>query len=402
MKLRVQRLLIGAGAVAAVTIVSALVLLLLFYSQQSGISEGMQENVGKMDEILGIIQKFNYEDMEEEDLFTGAYRGILWSLDDSYSYYYTAEEMENTNQRNEGNYQGIGVSITVREETQELIITRSFKDSPAQQAGIRIGDVILAVDGVEVSGYTYERALDMIKGEPGTEVILTILSGEDQRDIALIRAEVIQNRVEYRMIGDIAYVEISEFFGDDVEGFKGAIADCLEKGAKGLIVDLRDNQGGLVDHVAEIADILLPGGKIVYTVDRQGEQDVWSSDSDALDLPLAVLVNGLSASASEILAGAVQDHGAGTVIGETTYGKGIVQTRYTLSDGSGIQITTSHYFTPNGRSIHGVGITPDIEVETTEEFRRNRALMDPSEDAPLQKALEVLQAEVNKMQEEAA
>lgn len=394
MKISVKKILAGAGIVICISAIASMITMLWMQTNMLSASEDSANSLRKLEEIHSIVEKHFYEAPSDEELYTGAFRGLVWALDDSYSYYATREEVDAMQQRRDGNYYGIGVQIIVDNETNLIKITRAFRNSPAAEAGLRTGDCIIAVDGEEVSGYERDKAVEMLKGEEGTEVIVTVLSGEDERDVAITRGEVEMNRVDYRMIDDIGYIEIDEFVGDDVEGFEEALRELRERGAKGFVLDLRDNPGGLVEHVVKITDLLVPGGKIVYTIDREGEQEIWNSDAEALGMPLAVLVNGMSASASEILAGAVQDYRVGTIIGEKTFGKGIVQTMFYLSDGSGVQITTSSYYTPNGRSIHGTGIEPDITVEVSEYFERNRLFLDAAEDAQLQKALEVLRAEI--------
>ena len=231
----------------------------------------------------------------------------------------------------------------------------------------------------------------MIKGEIGTTVTLTVVRDDVMLDFELERRKINMNRVEYSMLEDgIGYIMLYEFVGDDVTGFKEAVGALSEQGMKGLIIDVRSNPGGLLEDVVKICDMLLPKSKIVYIEDREGERETFYSDDEMRGIPLVVLVNEMSASASEILAGAVQDTGVGTVIGQTTFGKGIVQMMIPFeTDGAGLQLTTSTYYTPNGRSIHGSGVTPDIVVED-EGYDFTTAQPDPEADAQLGKALDVI------------
>lgn len=358
----------------------------------------MIERYERLQEVLEIVNTYYYTEVEEDTIITGALRGMLDSLGDPYTFYYTPEEMAATFEHQEGTYEGVGVQILGNADG-EIVVTRAFKGSSALEEGIRAGDRIVAVEGTPVSAETVQAmndAVAIIKGEIGTRVTVTVVRGDEMMDFSLERRKINMNRVEYRMLdGEIGYIMLYEFMGDDVDGFREAINRLTRQGAKGLIVDVRSNSGGLLDDVVAICDLLLPKGKIVYIEDRWGERETYYSNDDMLGLPLVVLVNGLSASASEILAGAVQDTGVGTVIGETTFGKGIVQMMMPFeSDGAGLQLTTSTYYTPNGRSIHGSGVTPDIVVDNGE-FDFTTTEPDPEADAQLKKAVEVIREAID-------
>ena len=358
----------------------------------------MIERYERLQEVLEIVNTYYYKEVEEDTLITGALRGMLDSLGDPYTFYYTPEEMAATFEHQEGTYEGVGVQILGNADG-EIVVTRAFKGSSALEEGIRAGDRIVAVEGIPVSAETVQAMNDavvIIKGEIGTRVTVTVVRGDEMMDFSLERRKINMNRVEYRMLdGEIGYIMLYEFMGDDVDGFREAINRLTRQGAKGLIVDVRSNSGGLLDDVVAICDLLLPKGKIVYIEDRWGERETYYSNDNMLGLPLVVLVNGLSASASEILAGAVQDTGVGTVIGETTFGKGIVQMMMPFeSDGAGLQLTTSTYYTPNGRSIHGSGVTPDIVVDNGE-FDFTTTEPDPEADAQLKKAVEVIREAID-------
>jgi len=350
------------------------------------------ERYERLQEVIEIVNEYYYTEVEEETLITGALRGMLDSLGDPYTFYYTPDELAETYEHQEGAYQGVGLQVLGSDG--ELIVTRAFKGSSALEQGVCAGDRIIAVDGTPVSAENTQAmndAIAMIKGEIGTEVTLTIQRGGELLDFVLERRKINMNRVEYSMIEEnIGYIMLYEFMGDDVEGFNEAVKTLKKQGAKGLVVDVRSNPGGLLDDVVEICDMLLPKSKIVYIEDRFGKRETFYSDDKMLGLPLVVLVNEMSASASEILAGSVQDTGVGTIVGQTTFGKGIVQMMIPFdSDGAGLQLTTSTYYTPNGRSIHGRGVTPDIVVDN-EGYDFTTAQPDPEADAQLRKAIEVI------------
>lgn len=355
------------------------------------------EKYSRLEEVMEIVDTYYYTEVEEETLLTGALRGMLDSLGDPYTFYYTPEELTASFEHQEGTYEGVGLQILGNADG-DMIVTRAFKGSSALEKGICAGDKIVAVDGTPVSAENTQAmndAVAMIKGEIGTEVTLTVIRGDEMLDFVLERRKINMNRVEYTMLDEeIGYIMLYEFMGDDVTGFKDATKALIREGAKGLIIDVRSNPGGLLDDVVEICDMLLPKGKIVYIEDRAGERETYYSDEKMLGIPLVVLVNEMSASASEILAGSVQDTGVGTVVGQTTFGKGIVQMMIPFeSDGAGLQLTTSTYYTPNGRSIHGSGVEPDIIVDN-EGYDFTTAQPDPEADKQLGKAVEVIREEI--------
>ena len=353
----------------------------------------------RLEEILEIVQENYYKEVDEQTLLTGAMRGMLDSLEDPYTFYYTPEEMSESLEHQEGTYEGVGLQV-LGMTNGDMVVTRTFKGSSASKEGICAGDRIVMVDGTPVSAETVQamnEAVAMIKGENGTEVALTVDRDGVMMDFVLTRGKININRVEYTMLDeDIGYLMLYEFMGDDVKGFKEAIKSLQKQGAKGLIIDVRSNPGGLLEDVVQICDILLPKGKIVYIENRAGERDTFYSDADMLGIPLVVLVNEMSASASEILAGAVQDTGVGTIVGQTTFGKGIVQMVIPFdADGAGLQLTTSTYYTPNGRSIHGSGVTPDIVVDD-EGYDFTISQPNPDKDAQLKAAVEALREAMEK------
>lgn len=354
------------------------------------------ERFARLDDVYQRIMKNYYETPDGEKLINGAIKGMVEGLEDPYSRYYTPEEYTESQQDAEGLYYGIGVVVSMDKDTHQLNIIKVYSDTPAQEVDLRKGDVITSVDGADLSGMELSQITALIKGEELSQVKLTILRDGQTLEKTLTRRQVTVDRVEWHMMADnIGYIQISEFRGNALEKMEAAIAEMKNKGAKGIVLDLRDNPGGMMDIVVPIADMLLPEGLIVYTEDVNGNRREEKSDAEMLGLPLTVLINGNSASASEILAGAIQDYGAGTLIGTTTYGKGIVQSIMPYKeDGAALQITTSRYFTPNGRNIHGEGIAPDITVEMPEELLKNPQDLTEENDPQLQKALEVLKSEI--------
>ena len=323
------------------------------------------EKVSELEKILH--KRFYLSEVTEEQLEEGIFRGMIDSLDDPYSEYYTPEELEELLNQSEGIYYGIGAYVSEDTDTNLPKISGIIEGAPSEEAGLRADDLIYAVDGQSTYGMELSDAVALIKGPEGTEVTLTIIrEGESEYlDITVTRRQVESPTVEYEMLEDnIAHIEITEFDEVTVAQFEKALNDAEADGMESLILDLRGNPGGNMSAVVEISRMLLPKGLIVYTEDKSGKRVEYTCDGkNQLQVPLAVLIDGNSASASEILAGAIQDHGVGTLVGTTTYGKGIVQQIVALDDGSAIKITISAYYTPNGRDIHGIGIEPDVECK---------------------------------------
>ena len=337
----------------------------------------------KIEELNQYIEQYYLFDYEEEDVENGIYKGQLAGLGDVYTGYYTPEEYASFMETSNGSYSGIGAMLSQDYNTGIITVVRAFEGSPAAEAGMQTDDILYKVKGEEVTGKDLSLVVTDLKGEEGTDVELSILRGTDVMDLTITRRNIEVPTVESRMVeGEIGYIAITEF--DDVtdEQFFAAL-DALEaQGMKKLIIDLRDNGGGLVDVTCAILDRLLPEGLIVYTEDKYGNRQEEKSDAENyFGGEMAVLVNGNSASASEIFAGAIKDYGVGTLIGTQTFGKGIVQSLFPLSDGSAIKITVSRYYTPEGNNIHEVGIEPDIVLEPAE---------DSEDDVQLLKAIEVL------------
>lgn len=343
------------------------------------------------------LDKYYVEEFDktlvEEMLFSGMAAGV----GDKYTYYMSEETLEQYLENTNGNFDGVGIEVYTTQDG-EVVISRVMEGQPAQKAGMQEGDVIIGVDGEDMRGKLIADVAAKIRGKAGTEVTIEVLrksTGETLK-MTMQRAVVVMESVDSRMInGNIGYISISGFKENTYEQFKAAL-DTLQKGGmKGLVLDLRDNPGGLVKSVYQIGEELLPEGTMVYTLDKQEKRDDLKCDGEYLDIPLVVLVNENSASASEILAGAVKDTGRGTLVGMQTFGKGLVQRLFTLPDGSGLNVTIQKYYTPKGTSIHGIGIEPDEVVQLGEKYLTT-ALTDipEGEDNQLQKALEVLRKEI--------
>ena len=346
----------------------------------------------KTTEKLGVlentIKQYFWQDVDESTLEEGVYKGLLESLDDPYSVYYTHDELVQLQQQTEGIYYGIGAYISQDNEMGYVRVSKIIKNTPAEASGLQQDEYIYKVDGEDMQGKETSYVVSKIKGEAGTKVTITVVreGATDPIDIEVERQKIESPTVEYQMLdNDMAYIQITEFDLVTTEQFEEAYKQAQTDGMKGLILDLRSNPGGNLSTVCDIARMILPKGLIVYTEDKYGKREEYTCDgANQIKVPLVVLTNGYSASASEILAGAVKDYGIGTLVGTTTYGKGIVQKVINLSDGSAVKLTVSNYFTPNGNNIHKIGIEPDVEVEFDAEQYKNGV------DNQLEKAKEVL------------
>lgn len=355
-------------------------------------SDEVEDKVDIINEIID--EKFYFEASDEEEREEYIYKGIMESLDDPYSVYYTAEEYAEMMDTSTGSYQGIGVSIQQNAETKILTVIRVFQGSGAEDAGMLPKDIITAVDGRELDGEDVSEVVTWIKGEPGTTVDVTVYRPSTEKEITLTieRRTIDNSTVSYEMKeNQIGYIEVTEFYEKTAEQFSLAVADLKAQGMQSLIVDLRNNPGGYVDIVVDMCDQILADGTIVYTEDKDGNiMEQYNADGkESLDVPMVVLVNGNSASASEIFAGCMKDHGKATIVGTTTFGKGIVQQVVPLSDGSAVKLTIAKYFTPNGNDIHKVGIEPDVVVELPDELLYE-PIIPEEQDVQLQKAIEIL------------
>ncbi len=348
--------------------------------------------LSKMQALEDTIDQYYYlEEVTDEELQEGAYRGMLDALGDPYTVYYTKEEFESFMQETEGLYYGIGAYMTQESETGLPMVAGLIPGTPAEAAGLRPDDVVYEVDGESVYGMSLDAAIALIKGPEDTQVTISVQrDGEDDLlDFTMTRARVEAPTVTLTMLdNNMAYIEILEFDDVTVNQFRDALTEARGSGMQGLILDLRGNPGGRLEAVVEMCQMILPEGLIVYTEDKTGHRDEYKCDGKKqLEVPLVVLVDGNSASAAEIMAGAIRDYGVGTLVGTTTFGKGIVQQIIPLRDGSAVKMTISAYYTPKGNNIHGTGIEPDVLCEFDGEAYYG------SEDRPdnqLEKAKEVL------------
>lgn len=348
-----------------------------------------EDTVAKMKVIENVIDTYFYkEDVDKDAMVDGIFKGMVESLGDPYSEYYSKEELESLYQDSFGVYYGVGAYVSLDTTTGLAKVSGIIADSPAEEADLRAEDIIYKVDDVDVTGMTLQETVSRIKGDENTTVKLTLIRDGKEIEKEVTRRKVESPTVKFEMLDDgMAYIQITEFDTVTVDQFTEAMAMARGNDMKGLILDLRSNPGGNLSSVVSIAKQMLPKGLIVYTEDRDGNQEEYSCDgSKELDVPMVVLVNGNSASASEILAGAIKDYGIGTLVGTTTFGKGIVQRPIELSDGSAVKLTISSYYTPNGINIHGIGIEPDVECE----FDSERYYSDEAYDNQLEKAKEVL------------
>ncbi|HQD31679.1 MAG TPA: S41 family peptidase [Clostridiales bacterium] len=356
------------------------------------------ENVVKFNRVMGILKKDFYQKVDVNKMLEGAIYGLAESLGDPYTVYFDKKQMEAFLEKSRGSYVGIGVTVNVDDDGL-LTVIEPAKGSPAMDAGILQGDKIVKVDGKDVTSVCDENMIiSMIKGKENTHVNITVYRPSEDRYVQFnikrkrIRASNIKSEI---LSGNIGYIKIAMFDSEIARYFRNDLSNMLKNGIEGLIIDLRDNPGGSFEQVVEIADSLLPAGTIVYTEDRDGRKEYRYSDKAYVDLPLAILINSNSASASEILAGSVRDHGRGILVGTRTFGKGLVQELKLLGDGSGLKVTISRYFTPSGTCIHGTGIEPDIEVGVFDDYRNHPVSHIPrSRDNQLRTAVKALLGEI--------
>ena len=358
------------------------------------INEGIisSDTETKLSYLKKLIDETYLHDIKEKDLNEGIYKGYVEGLGDQYSAYYDKKETKELSESLDGSFSGIGAVMTQDASSGVITITQVYDDSPAKKAGIKVGDILYRVEEKTVTGKDLDKVVSWIKGKKGTKVNLTLLRGtnSDKIKVTATRDVINVETVKYKVLeNQIGYISISEF--DSVTGaqFAKALKQLQKKNIEGLVVDLRNNPGGSLSTVCDILDSILPKGLIVYTKDKNGKKEEYTSDEKhRLNLPMSVLVNGQSASASEIFAGAVQDYGKAEIIGTQTYGKGVVQNLFDLKDGTCVKLTTSEYFTPKGRNIDGKGITPDVKIE----YKYNAK--DPKADNQLDKAVSVVKDKI--------
>lgn len=347
--------------------------------------------------LEGYIDKYYLEAVDKNAFADGIYKGLLASLKDPYSTYYTAKEYSALKEASTGKYVGIGATVSQDKDSGIISIVKPFVDSPAYQAGILPGDILYKVDGKEVTGEDLSEVVTMLKGKEGTTVEVHVVRDKEIEPIVFTikRKKIEVPTITYEMMDDqIGYIAIGEFDEVTAEQFRKALNDLEKQGEKALVIDLRNNGGGRLDAVVDMLDRMLPKGMIVSTRDKNGEGEKFtSSDKEKFNKPLTVLINGNSASASEIFAGAIQDYKLGTLVGTKSFGKGIVQSVIPLKDGTAIKLTTSKYYTPNGRNIHGTGIEPDVMIELDESLKQ-KVVIEKKDDNQLQKAIEIIKQKI--------
>jgi len=355
---------------------------------------GQMDPNRKITEIYTLLNEVSMFPFDKDVMLDNMYRGFLDGVGDPYTQYFDRQSHAAFIERVEGEFVGIGVSVLEDPDTKTIIIAQPFVGSPAAQAGLLPGDMIIKVDGVEAVGRPMAEVVNSIRGPEGTAVTLSIFRPIEDKEfnVTITRALITNPSVFHEMMpGNTGYIRIESFDAATRNQFSNAITELMDQDMTGLILDLRNNPGGSLHIVAHITNYFTPLGVVAYTIDASGFRQDFQSDNEYLGLPLVVLINGRSASASELLSGAIKDTQVGVLVGEQTFGKGIVQHLRTLSDGSAIKVTVAKYFTPSGTSIHGVGVAPDVIVEMDEELSRRIGQMGIDEDIQLRKALQIVQ-----------
>lgn len=359
------------------------------YVQVSSGDKGISNTLASFRKIID--QKFLGE-IDEQKILNETIKGYIKGLDDPYTEYMTKEEMEEFSQDIMGNFTGIGIYLTKDIEKNAVIVISPIKDTPAHKAGILPGDIITKIDGVSYTGEQLTEASNKIKGEIGTSVKLEILRDGKTMEFEVTREHIKINHVESKVLeNNIGYIEFNSFDEGCSEEFKQKLEELKEKNITSLIIDIRNNGGGLVTEALDIADFIVEkDATLLITTDKKQKEEVTKAKTDPIiNIPVVLLTNSSSASASEILAGALKDNNKATIVGEKTYGKGVIQELLTLTDGSGLKITTNEYFTPNRNKINKVGITPDVEVKLDEKLQ-GQLVIEEKDDTQLQKAIEIL------------
>lgn len=348
--------------------------------------------LAKINKIENLIDQYYLFDIDKNKQQEGAVEGYVKALGDPYSEFLTKEEMDSLNQQTEGEYAGVGIVVTPS-ETGAITVVSAIKGSPAFEKGIKKDDIILKINGKDYNASQMNDAVKVMKGKPNTDVKLTIARMENKTskifDVNITRRMISLTTVNSQKIGDIGYINITQFDRKTDKEFIEQYENLKKQNVKSIVLDLRNNPGGLLDSTVKIADYLLPQGVIVKTVDKNKKEDIQKSDASEQNLPMVVLVNGSSASASEILTGALKDYKKAAIVGEKTFGKGIVQTIIPMEKGEGLKLTISEYFSPNGNKIHKQGVKPDVEIKLDEKAK-GIGVEFMKEDNQLQKALEIL------------
>ena len=388
----------------------ALIAVLSSFAFLSGQAAGSMSNIGKkeqtvtisqeeydrlsryaeMDVILQYIEEWYYQEPDVDALIENATRGLLYGLEDPYTFYYNEAEWTQMWEDDEGEYAGIGIEMLGSYQDYSVTITRVFLDTPAERAGVKKGDRLVRVEDVEVDVYSMQNAVSIMRGKVDEVVEIEVLRGSEYITFQIPRAVIHVNRVEYTMLEDqVGYIVLYQFAGESEKEFSDAMNELKAQGAQALIMDLRDNGGGWVDAASQIADLFLDDGLLVYSQDRYGTRENIAMTAGMDDIPLVILVNGNSASSSEILSGGLRDRGRATLVGTQTFGKGIIQVVIPLDDEkNGFQMTYAQYYLPSGKEVHKVGITPDIICEMPEELVNENFLLGDMNDPQLKTAWE--------------
>ncbi len=378
------------SAAISLILISTLLLTTAFVDKYQGI-------VKKLSMIESVLNEYYVGEVDSYKLQEGIYKGFVSGIGDVYSTYYTQEEYDDFKEETSGMYTGTGIRMYLETEDNSIVIKEVFENSPAQKAGILVEDKIIKVAGKNVSGNDYSLVVQLLTRDKEENVSLTVYRASDNMtyDVTLTKDNVVAPTVYYRMLGeDIAYIQITNFEELTHKQFKEALTKSEKERAKGIVLDLRNNPGGLLRIAKEIVDELIPEGIIVSTTDKNGKSIEYYADKEYTDIPMVVLINGHSASASEVVAGALKDYNRAQLVGETSFGKGVVQTIIPFTDGSAIKLTTSQYFTPSGVCIQGIGIKPDVEVSLPLDKLIRTYKLEDAEDDQLQMAIKVLKDEL--------
>lgn len=381
------------SGVAVCLVIALMVVIVKETMLHSTVGSGFmtKHGVEKVNLLSDVIDQYYYKDITDEEKMEGIYKGLMSSTNDKYTDYYSPKEFKDLMVTMEGDYGGIGATLSQDKVTKEVSVVEVYEGSPAARAGLERGDIVISVDGHLGTDESLDDFVQRIRGEEGTSIEMVYKRGDQEHTIEITREEVIVPSVSHRMLDDkIGYIRISSFVNGTQKDFEDALADLQSQGMQGIVFDMRDNGGGMVDSVVAILDDILPAGTVVYTMDKSGKrEDYTSDDAKKIDIPVTVLVNENTASAAEIFTGAIRDFNYGTIIGTNTFGKGIVQSTVPLSDGSAVKITVATYYTPSGECIHEKGIKPDIELEFSY-ADENPTEYDELKDNQVQKAMEVL------------
>lgn len=323
-----------------------------------------------LEEVREYIDTYYYQQPDDQAMMDGAIQGLLAGLGDGYTFYYPEEAWKKMWEDDTGKYAGIGIQLLGSPKTSAVTIVRVFRDTPAEKAGIKRGDILYKVEDIEITTATLQDGVSVMRGKPGEKVHVEVLRGSETIGFDLQKADITLNQVEYKMLDDkIGYIVAYEFAGEMDKEFEKAYKALKAQGAKGLLIDLRDNPGGWVEQCVHIADLFLDKTLLFYAENRSGRQEKTYTHNGKDDIPLVILVNEHSASASEIFSAAMKDYGRATIVGTTTFGKGVIQFVTALSDGkSGFQFTSAQYFSPKGNKVHKVGVTPDVVAEMPEDL----------------------------------